>query len=507
MPTVAEIAGRLPGARVVGPPDTEVVDLTHDSREVRSGTLFAALRGRRSDGMSFVGDALGRGATALLVPEDVDVPVPRIVVADTRAALGPAAAACYGDPTGELALVGVTGTNGKTTITFMLEAALRSVGSLPAVMGTIDYRFGDRRWQAPHTTPEAPVIQSMAREMLDAGATHLVMEASSHGLALGRLRGCQFDVVAFTNLTQDHLDFHADMDDYAAAKLILFTTALEHTPGARGVINVDDPYSSTILERMRHPALTVSCDPASGANLRPLGPPRVGIDGISARVATPGGEVDLESPLLGVHNLSNLLVSLGICLQLGLDPESVAVGLSRLAAVPGRLERVPGGRGFTVLVDYAHTPDALATALASLRSLTAGRLICVFGCGGDRDRAKRPLMGRAVALAADLALVTSDNPRTEDPASIIGMIVPGVEAAGLERIDPRDLVRARRGFAVEPDRARAIGIAVDAAAAGDTLLIAGKGHEDYQILGTEKIHFDDREHARDALARAGGADG
>jgi UDP-N-acetylmuramoyl-L-alanyl-D-glutamate--2,6-diaminopimelate ligase len=497
----------LAGAEVVGDTRVVVTGLTHDSRQVQPGFAFAALRGERSDGLEFVEQALRQGAAALIVPAAIEIGVPQIVVEDTRAALGEAAAACHGDPTRRLALVGITGTNGKTTITYLLESALRAAGERPGVMGTVDYRFADRRWHAHHTTPEATVIQSVARRMLDAGASHLLMEVSSHGLALGRLGGCAFDVVAFTNLTQDHLDFHADMEDYAAAKLRLFTAAIADLPDARAVVNADDPFASTILEQLRHPVTTVSCDPSSGAPIRPVEPPRFGIDGIRARLTTPVGEGELNSPLLGAHNLSNLLVALGIGLQLGVSLEPALQGLSGLSAVPGRLEPVQGGSGFTVLVDYAHTPDALSTALASLRSLTTGRLICVFGCGGDRDHAKRPLMGRAVAGGADLALVTSDNPRTEDPAAIVDMIVPGVEGAGLASVDEDALGDARRGYLVEVDRARAIRLAIRGARANDTVLIAGKGHEDYQIHGTEKVHFDDREQAGQALAEIGGSDG
>jgi UDP-N-acetylmuramoyl-L-alanyl-D-glutamate--2,6-diaminopimelate ligase len=507
MPTVADIAERLPGARVVGDPDVIVGGLTHDSRQVREGDAFAALQGERSDGTSFVDDAVRAGAVAIIVPHAVELPISQIIVADTRTALGPAAAACYGDPTDQLTLVGITGTNGKTTITYLLESALRAIGARPGVMGTVDYRFEDRAWHAHHTTPEAPVIQAVAREMVDAGATHLVLEASSHGLALGRLAGCAFDAVAFTNLTQDHLDFHTDMDDYAAAKLSLFTSAIAERPAARVVVNLDDRFSATILRNLRHPVIGVSCDPRSRAAIRPLTAPRIGIDGIEATVTTPGGEGQLSSQLLGDHNLNNLLVALGVCLQLDGDLEPLLTGLATVEAIPGRLERVPNGRGFTVLVDYSHTPDALATALASLRPLTAGRLICAFGCGGDRDHAKRPMMGRAVAGGADLALVTSDNPRTEDPAAIIAMIVPGVVEGGLDAIDEGDLGGASSGYVVEVERARAIRLAIGAAAPGDTVLIAGKGHEDYQILGTQKIHFDDREQALDAIAELGGADG
>jgi UDP-N-acetylmuramoyl-L-alanyl-D-glutamate--2,6-diaminopimelate ligase len=367
-------------------------------------------------------------------------------------------------------------------------------------MGTVEYRFESRRWHAAHTTPEAPVIQSIAREMVDAGATHLVMEVSSHGLALHRLRGCAFNVVAFSNLTQDHLDFHGSMAEYAAAKMLLFTDAISQNPGARGVINVDDPFGEEIARAMRHPLLRLSCDPAKVADLKPAAAPRLSVHGIEAEITTPVGTVRLSSPLVGAHNLSNLLVALGICLELGADVEKVLERLSTFAAVPGRLERVPCEGGIAVLVDYAHTPDALARVLAALRPFTTGRLVCVFGCGGDRDSTKRPRMGEIVSRAADVAVVTSDNPRTEIPGAIIEMILPGVVHGGLTRIGAADLEGASRGYIVEPDRAAAISLAVLSARAGDTILIAGKGHEDYQILGTQKVHFDDREQAAAAIA-------
>jgi UDP-N-acetylmuramoyl-L-alanyl-D-glutamate--2,6-diaminopimelate ligase len=500
MTTVAEIAARIPAARWIGDGGAEVRGASCDSRQVEPGMLFAALPGEKTDGRLFVDQALERGAAAVLSGEALERRAPVIVVSDARAALGEAAAACYGDPTRELGLVGVTGTNGKTTVVYLVEAALRSIGARPGVMGTVEHRFEQKSWSARHTTPEATLIQAVAREMADAGATHLVMEVSSHGLALDRHRGCRFNVVAFTNLTQDHLDFHADMEDYAAAKLRLFGEAIADRPRARIAVNVDDPFSARILETAEHPVLTVSCERNSAADVRPCDEPRIGIEGVEAEVITPGGEVRLSSPLLGEHNLSNLLVALGICLQLGLDPERAAKGLGAVAAIPGRLERVAGGDDFAVLVDYAHTPDALENALDALRPLTAGRLICVFGCGGDRDNDKRPLMGRAVAARAEIAIVTSDNPRREDPDRIIEMILPGVEEGGLARIALADLTNAERGFAVEPDRSAAIRLAVSATAPGDTVLIAGKGHEDYQLLGAETIHFDDRKHAAAALA-------
>ncbi|HUT76658.1 MAG TPA: UDP-N-acetylmuramoyl-L-alanyl-D-glutamate--2,6-diaminopimelate ligase, partial [Polyangia bacterium] len=316
--------------------------------------------------------------------------------------------------------------------------------------------------------------------------------------------GSVFDVVAFTNLTQDHLDFHGTMEEYGAAKLLLFTAALTECPDARAVLNLDDPFARTILARLARPTLTVSLDPGGAADIRPADPPRYGIGGIDIPIRTPAGTLPLVTPLLGAHNLSNLLVALGIGLQLGLDPRAAAAGLSGVRAVPGRLERVDGGGDVAVLVDYAHTPDALARVLAALRPLTAGRLMVVFGCGGDRDRAKRPLMGAAVARGADLAVVTSDNPRTEDADSIIGMILPGLAGAGWRSLPTSGLPEARRGYAVECERAAAIRWVIGAARPGDTVLIAGKGHEDYQILGTHRIHFDDREQARAAIAGRGG---
>ncbi|MCP4679942.1 MAG: UDP-N-acetylmuramoyl-L-alanyl-D-glutamate--2,6-diaminopimelate ligase [Deltaproteobacteria bacterium] len=508
MATVADIAGAVPGASALGTSSVEINGATHDSREVRPGDLFAVLSGSRTDGRKFVDDAIHAGAVALLVEEVLPVRVPQIVVENTREVLGYITAVCHGDPTSRLQVVGITGTNGKTTTAYLVESALAAAGESPGVMGTVEYRVGLRHWEAAHTTPEATVVQSVAREMVEAGATHLVMEASSHGLALGRLNGCRFRVVAFTNLTQDHLDFHSDMQSYGEAKLTLFTSAVENEPEARVVVNVDDPFGSEVIRHAVHPVLTVSNDPKSKADIRPSETPRFSIKGIETKVHTPAMNCLLTSPLLGPHNLSNILLGLGICIQLGIDARVACEGLGGLKAVPGRLERVEGSGDFAVLVDYAHTPDALKRTLKSLRPLTEGRLICVFGCGGDRDPVKRPLMGRSVAEEADIAVVTSDNPRTEEPDAIIEMIIPGVEEAGMSRIDCEQLAETSRGFAVQADRKLAIEAAISAAAPHDTVLIAGKGHEDYQILGTKKIHFDDREEAVRALeARRGGRNG
>lgn len=494
-----EIAARIPTARVIGDPNTLIRGVTHDSRCVAREYLFGVLRGAAADGRAFVPDAVSRGASALLVEEPLDVPLTQIVVDNVRRALGTAAAACYDYPTTKLALIGITGTNGKTTIVYLVESALRALGKRPGIMSTVAYRFENMVWDAGFTTPEASVIQSTAAKMVEAGATHLIMESSSHGIAQHRLNGCRYEVAAFTNLTQDHLDYHKTMEAYGKEKLRLFTEFLPKNPNGRGVVNLDDPFSLTILKNTVQPVLTVSVHHDATADLRPASMPQYSIAGIAADIVTPSGIHKLVSPLLGPHNLNNLLVALGICLQLGERAADVFPALNGCGA-PGRLERVSEKGDPTILVDYAHTPDALSNVLSALRPLTAGRLICVFGCGGDRDNTKRPLMGRAVRDAADLAIVTSDNPRTEQPDAIIEMILPGMEDGHWSRLEIDALDGQARGYAVEADRKHAITSAVLAAEVTDTVLIAGKGHEDYQILGTTKIHFDDRETARQALA-------
>ncbi len=504
MITVAEIASHIAGATFKGDPNAGVESATHDSRQVEPGCLFAVLRGQKTDGRRFVEPAIQNGASALLVDEAMPVDIPQIIVQDTRQALGLVAAACFGFPTSKLDVVGITGTNGKTTTAYLVEAALFENGARPGVMSTVEYRYGSECFEANLTTPEATIIQGIAKKMADADTTHLIMEASSHGLTLGRLVGCRFLVVAFTNLSQDHLDFHGNMKRYGEAKLKLFTSAIENEPQARAVVNADDAFSKTIVTHLKHPVVTVSIDCNSTADIRPKSAPRYDIDGIEAELLTPKGACLLRSPLLGPHNLANLLTGLGICLQLDMPPSLACQGLGRLDVVPGRLERVKSSQPFAVLVDYAHTPDALRRVLDALRPLTKGRLISVFGCGGDRDPTKRPLMGTAVKEGADVAIVTSDNPRTEDPDTIVEMIIPGIEDKHMPKIDIAELGSSRRGFAVALDRRTAINVAINTAKPSDTVLIAGKGHEDYQILGTEKIHFDDREEAQKALAALGG---
>jgi len=475
--------------------EVAVTGVQHDSRAVVPGDVFVAIPGAQTDGARFVTDAAARGAVAVVAASEIETSLPLAVVPDPRAALGPLAAAVAGDPTRTLSVVGITGTNGKTTSSYLTEAALRGAGAVPAVVGTLGARIGEERIPLGHTTPEADDLQALARRALDAGATHLVMEVSSHALELERVRACNFAVAVFTNLTQDHLDFHGTMDRYAAAKRRLF---VEHAPAA-AVINVDDAFGRTLAADCRGRVLTVSSSVGARADLSPL-EASFSAEGLSAMVATPSGRVELESPLLGRHNLDNALSALGVAVALGLDPLAAATGLADLRVVPGRLERVDDPAGRLVLVDYAHTPDALRRALDAVRPLIRGRLVCVFGCGGDRDRDKRPRMGEAVARGADWAVVTSDNPRSESPDAIIADILPGL--AGMARLDPSGL-SSRPGpgsYVVEPDRRAAIELAIRATQPGDCVLVAGKGHEDYQIVGAVRSHFSDQEEARRALA-------
>lgn len=477
----------------------------HDSREVEPGDLFVAIAGRKARGAEFAASAVARGAVAIASEgwiEGAPAEIPQIRVEDARRALALAAELVYGAPTRALRCVGVTGTNGKTTTTWILDEALAALGARPALLGTVETRGPGVREASAFTTPEGDAIARFARRMVDAGATHLVMEVSSHALAQHRADGARFEVAAFTNLTQDHLDFHGTMEAYAEAKARLF---VDLAP-SRAVIRVDDEFGRELARRVGHGAITVSRAEGGDATLQASGV-RIDREGVAANVATPWGALRIESALIGAHNLDNLLVAAGCLLALGHSPDEIARALAGVRGAPGRLERVEDPRGVAVLVDYAHTPDALANVLDALRPLTPGRLLCVFGCGGDRDRGKRPRMGEAAASRADLVVVTSDNPRTEEPRAIVDAIVPGIEATALPAIDHGALDHARRGFVVEVDRRRAIDLAIAAARRGDSVLVAGKGHEDYQIVGTTKLDFDDRVEARRAIERAVAASG
>jgi UDP-N-acetylmuramoyl-L-alanyl-D-glutamate--2,6-diaminopimelate ligase len=487
------------GARGDVGADPEITRVTGDSREVVPGAAFFALPGAERDGHAFVPDAVARGAVAIVAERAVPcAPAALLLAPSTRRAMALAAAAFHGRPADALALAGVTGTNGKTTVAWLVEACARAAGVPAGMLGTVRHRWPGAERPAGHTTPESTTIQALLAEMRAAGARAAVLEVSSHALAQDRVAGMRFRAAGFTNLTRDHLDYHGDLERYFAAKRRLF---LEHlAPDGVAVVNVRDPWGARLADQLGPGRRVWRYGDRAGDDLR-AEDVASGLAGLSATFHTPAGSFAVRSPLVGAHNLENLLCAAGLALALELPRDAVARALAECPGAPGRLERV-AARGVSVFVDYAHTDDALARALEALRALSPRRLLCVFGCGGDRDRGKRPLMGEAAARGADAVVVTSDNPRTEDPAAVVAEIVPGLERAGLARLSPAALAEGARGFAVEPDRRAAIALAVAAAREGDAVLVAGKGHEDYQIVGREKLPFSDRAEARRALGIA-----
>ena len=508
--TLTELARDVPGKAIVfGDGSVRVHGVQHDSRRVLPGDLFVVRKGETHDGRAFVAPAIARGAVAVLAAEDLELQTPSVPVLrvpDAADGLAHAAAAVYGHPAFSLDVIGITGTNGKTTTTHLVRAAIDGALGLrmTGVVGTIGHTYAGRTIAASHTTPEADELARVLAVMRKRGATHVAMEVSSIALVLRRVAAVRFRVGAFTNLTQDHLDFHGSMDAYAAAKMELFT---KMGPGL-AVVNVDDPFGPKMAAAARCKVLRVRTRP--GASDADVFPERVETSKAGMRIAlrVPGsrkGTVEIATRLVGAHNVENLLVAMGIVSSLELDVERAAEALGAAARAPGRLERCDGpGDDVVVVVDYAHTPDALARALDAVRGASEGkRVICVFGCGGDRDPSKRGPMGEAVGARADVAIVTSDNPRTEDPAAIARPVEEGV-ALGLARISAGDAAAGAKGYLVELDRRAAIATAIASARPGDVVLVAGKGHEDYQIVGTEKRPFDDRVEARLALAHRRG---
>jgi UDP-N-acetylmuramoyl-L-alanyl-D-glutamate--2,6-diaminopimelate ligase len=462
--------------RVANPAPVDIADLAYDARRVTPGALFVCVPGLKADGHDFAPDAVRNGAAALVVERELELAVPQLVVADARKAMARAADAFFAHPTSELQVAGVTGTNGKTTTAFLLFAILAAAGRRPGLLGTIENRVGGERRPAVRTTSEAIDVQRLFREMLDAGDRSCAMEATSHGSALKRLLGIRFAVLVFTNLSQDHLDFHQTLENYYDAKRRLFTDPDVDGKRPPAVVNVGDERGARLTEELQElgesPVAFALAD-AEGLKLSAHGA-RFSVDGIS-----------LETKLRGRFNVENVLGAVKAAGVLGIEPEAIAKGIAHVTGVPGRFEAVDEGQPFTVLVDYAHTPEALENVLREAREITAGRLVCVFGCGGDRDRGKRPLMGEVVTRLADTAIVTSDNPRSEDPQAIIDQILTGTTGD----VD------------VEPDREGAIVSALERAEDGDVVVIAGKGHEQGQEFAERTIPFDDREVARDALRR------
>lgn len=464
----------------VGEADPEIDALVCDSREAREGTLFFCIRGERADGHLFAEEAVRRGAVAVIAEDPLELEVPVLRVPSARLALAKLALRAEGDPQERLRLVGVTGTNGKTTVAFLLSAILRAEGEKVGMLGTIGaWIGGERIADAGLTTPDPLELARTLRKMEEAGCTSVVMEVSSHALEQERVGGLQFSAAAFTNLSRDHLDYHRDMESYFRAKARLFSE--RRKAEGMAVLNLDDPWAMRLEAR---PRLRFSReDPGAEIFARSV---KTGLEGSVLEVVTPQGQLPIRSPLVGEFNVENLLCAIALAQSLGVSGQAIEQALATSPGAPGRLERVEGS-GVSVFVDYAHTDAALRLALQTLRRARPSRLTVVFGCGGDRDRGKRAPMGEAATLA-DRIIVTSDNPRSENPASIVEDILPGIRSKGHEN------------FTVELDRRRAIELAIATAEPGEAVLIAGKGHEDYQIVGSEKRRFDDREEARRALA-------
>jgi len=490
VPTV-RLLDALADKRVLGQLPAEIRGVAYDSRKVGPGEIFVAIPGLRQDGRRYVEDALARGATAVVL-EGADLlegrSVARVLVGSARAALARLAGAYFGHPSGSLTVIGITGTNGKTTTSYLVDGLLAAQGRRTGLIGTVQYRIGALSIPAGQTTPEALETQQLLRRMVDEGVTGVAMEVSSHALALSRVEGIDFDVAVFTNLTQDHLDFHVTMDAYRDAKRHLFVLlAAGHKPTRTAVVNADDASGLAMVADL--PLHTLTYGVRGRADVRPTRWSS-GAEGIRMNVRTPAGHLDIASPLVGEHNVENLLAATGVGIALGMEPALIARALGSVGSVPGRFERVEAGQPFLVVVDYAHTPDALERTLETARKLRGpgGRLAVVFGCGGDRDRGKRPLMGGIAARLADRVWVTSDNPRSEPPEAIIADIVAGIP--GGIALDRHETI---------PDRKAAIQRALIWAGAGDVVVIAGKGHETYQIIGSDVLPFDDRAQARAAL--------
>jgi len=482
-----------------GDPGAEIAGLAYDSRQVKPGDLFVAICGHQSDGHGFIEKAIEKGAVAVAAETLTGSgdKIPTVLVPDTRKALSKLALAFYANPFKKVTLVGITGTNGKTTTSYLLESIVKSAGGKPGVLGTVNYRYSGKTLRASVTTPESLDLIRLSREMIDHGVTHIIMEVSSHALDQGRTQDCPFHVAVFTNLSRDHLDYHKTMEEYFAAKSRLFT-GLQANPSGRtpaAVINLDDPRGKDLVAVTRARVLTYGLGKEGQVSADAVQKDR---KGLKFRLRTPVGEAMVRSPLIGDFNVYNILASAAASLALDLPLDRVVQGIETLKSIPGRLERVENKKGLTLVVDYSHTPDALLKAMTSLKPYVKDRLITVFGCGGDRDRGKRYDMGRLAGEHSDVAFITSDNPRSEDPLSIVKEIEKGMLDSGLSKGGQN--AHPGRGYYLEVDRRQAIRKAVSMAGKADVVLIAGKGHEDYQIIGSERRPFSDQEEAAKAAS-------
>ena len=488
---LSELAALLEGATVRGNQDIEITDIVQDSRQASPGAMFVALAGAHVDGHRFIPQVVEKGAVAVITERDIELPQgieAVLIVKDIDAALKKIVPFFYDYPGQTMRLIGITGTNGKTTSSYLIRAMLRAAGHKVGVIGTIQIMIEEQILPIHNTTPNVVDLQRTLHMMREQGVTHVVMEVSSHALDQNRVAGCEFDTAVFTNLTQDHLDYHKTMENYLAAKTRLFTLLdeAEKKPGKTAVVNIDDAAAEKLLSAVEK-AAKVTCSTKGEAGLK-AEQIHVHAGGASFVVKGAFGEMPLNLKITGMFNVYNVLGAIGAGLAEGVAPETVQAALNSFTGVPGRFELVDEGQDFAVIVDYAHTPDGLENILHTAREITEKRIITVFGCGGDRDRTKRPIMGRLAAELSDVVIATSDNPRTEDPA----FILEEVEAGVLEKIGTKQHEK-------EIDRRKAIFRAIEIAEAGDIVVIAGKGHEDYQILKDKTIHFDDREVAREAL--------
>ena len=478
-----EVFEGVPGIRFNGNGRTDITGLAHSSKQVRPGFLFAAIRGEKNDGFDFIQEALESGASAVLSerPRPQAWKGPWVQADDVREALALAAANFYAHPSMKMKVVGITGTKGKTTLTYLLESILLKAGYQPGVIGTINYRWPNMARPAPRTTPEAPDLQRMLSEMLAQGVTHCLIEVSSHALDLKRVWGVHFDIAVFTNLSAEHLDYHSSMEDYfEAKKRLFFLNAKKRT----AVVNLDDVWGKRLISVLPLTTVSFGLEPAAIVRAERF---RFAETGIKADVDYPGGQLKICSSLIGKHNLYNILAAVAAALALNIPAPTIKDGISALKSIPGRLQKIENSLGFEIFVDYAHTDQALRSLLEADRDLKPQRILLVFGAGGDRDKTKRPRMGEVAASLADLSIITSDNPRSEDPWAIIADIEKGFTGKGA------------KNYRTIADRREAILQALAAARKGDCVLIAGKGHEDYQIFKDKTVHFDDAEVVRAAL--------
>ncbi|MCR2803703.1 UDP-N-acetylmuramoyl-L-alanyl-D-glutamate--2,6-diaminopimelate ligase [Paenibacillus soyae] len=478
-------------ARLVGDEMTEFTGVEKDSRRVRPGQLFLCVPGLTVDGHAFAGDAVKRGASAIVCERPLPLDVPQLIVKDSKLATAIISDYVYAHPSEHVKVIGVTGTNGKTTTTYLIERILNDSGKASGVIGTIEWRYGGKSFPMSGTTPDAHELQRQLGEMRDAGMRYCAMEVSSHALEQGRVKGCRFRTAIFTNLTQDHLDYHGTMEKYADAKGLFFSrlgNAYPESPAERSyaVLNADDPASARFGMLTAAEVITYGLEHEADVRATDI---KITAQGTRFHVRTFRGEADIQLKLPGKFNVYNALAAVSAALIEGIELEAIKRSLESIPGVPGRVESVEEGQPFAVVVDYAHTPDGLENVLRAVREFAENRVICVFGCGGDRDRTKRPLMGRIAAKHADLLIVTSDNPRTEDPNRIIADIEAGLAGASV----------SRERYQLLPDRREAIQKAVEMASPGDVVLIAGKGHETYQLVGDKVYDFDDRIEAKEAI--------